>query len=43
MREAVAYYLAAAAAYDAAQGRGAPDASPDVDLQMDGDLAKKAR
>ncbi len=43
VREAVAYYLAAAAAYDAAQGRGAPDASHDVDLQMDGDLAKKAR
>jgi predicted transcriptional regulator len=43
VREAVAYYLAAAAAYDEAQGRGASDASHDVDLQMDGDLAKKAR
>ena len=42
VREAVAYYLAAAAAYDAAQG-AAPDAALDVDLQVDGDVAKKAR
>ncbi len=44
VREAVAYYLAAAAAYDA-RGSGAPDAAGahDIDLQMDGDLAKKAR
>jgi predicted transcriptional regulator len=45
VREAVAYYLAAAAAYDAAQG-GAPDAagtSLDIDLQVEGDVAKKAR
>jgi hypothetical protein len=41
VREAVAYYLAAAAAYDAAQGGAAP--SLDVDLQVDGDVAKKAR
>ena len=44
VREAVAYYLAAAAAYDAAQaGAARPTPSLDVDLQVDGDLAKKAR
>lgn len=48
VREAVAYYLAAAAAYGAAQA-GAP-AQPavktgglDVDIQVDGDPVKKAR
>jgi predicted DNA-binding protein len=40
VREAVAYYLAAAAAYDAAQGAST---SLDIDLQVEGDVAKKAR
>jgi predicted transcriptional regulator len=48
VREAVAYYLAAAAAYGAAQAAGAPpQAQPepglDVDLQVDAELVKKAR
>jgi predicted DNA-binding protein len=46
VREAVAYYLAAAAVYDAAQGAAADEADGtplDVSLQVDGDVAKKAR
>jgi len=49
VREAVAYYLAAAAAYGAAHaGVGAPPAQPEapsleVDIQVDGEAAKKAR
>jgi hypothetical protein len=47
VREAVAYYLAAAAAYGAAQGAAgadAPSRGDDVDLTLDsGDLVKKAR
>ena len=48
VREAVAYYLAAAAAYGAAQAGGAsaqPQQAPqvDVDLGMPGDRVKKAR
>ncbi len=49
VREAVAYYLAAAAAYGAAQA-AAPAAQPapqpaplDVDIQVDADVVKKAR
>jgi predicted DNA-binding protein len=43
VREAVAYYLAAAAAYGAAHA--APQQAPpvDVDLSDDGDRVKKAR
>jgi hypothetical protein len=45
VREAVAYYLAAAAAYGAAQGSPGPQPSTeDVDISLDtGDLVKKAR
>jgi predicted transcriptional regulator len=47
VREAVAYYLAAAAAYGAAQGGGAApspsEAGLDVDIQVDSDAVKKAR
>ncbi len=46
VREAVAYYLAAAAAYGAAQGAGsaAPrDAGLDLDIQVDPEAVKKAR
>jgi hypothetical protein len=48
VREAVAYYLAAAAAYGAAQAGAAaqPPARPaglDVDIQVDGEVVKKAR
>ncbi len=42
VREAVAYYLAAAAAYSASQA-GAATAGVDVDVEMDGEPAKKAR
>jgi predicted DNA-binding protein len=43
VREAVAYYLAAAAAYGAAQAASAQAAAPDqVDIPVDGrDVAKK--
>jgi len=48
VREAVAYYLAAAAAYGAAQAAGgAPPAQPeaglDLDIQVDPEAVKKAR
>ncbi len=46
VREAVAYYLAAAAAYGAAQGGGATRAASgdEVDISLEaGELAKKAR
>lgn len=47
VREAVAYYLAAAAAYGAAQGSGAASAPAqrglDVDIQVDAEVVKKAR
>jgi hypothetical protein len=46
VREAVAYYLAAAAAYGAAQAAAPAHAArgEDVDLTLDpGDLVKKAR
>lgn len=51
VREAVAYYLAAAAAYGAAQAGAAASPAPaqpqptglDVDIQVDGDVVKKAR
>ena len=45
VREAVAYYLAAAAAYGAAQAGGAPPAPPadELDIQVDADAVKKAR
>ncbi len=46
VREAVAYYLAAAAAYSAAQGGEAPHAAPSDEADMSpeaGELAKKAR
>ncbi len=41
VREAVAYYLAAAAAYGAAQGAAQPGI--DADVPADGEAAKKAR
>ena len=45
VREAVAYYLAAAAAYGAAQAGGAPPApsADELDIQVDADAVKKAR
>jgi len=48
VREAVAYYLAAAAAYDAAQAVGGapppqPEAGLDLDIQVDPEAVKKAR
>jgi predicted transcriptional regulator len=44
VREAVAYYLAAAAAYDAAQDGGAPaPATIDVDLQDEAPPPRKTR
>ncbi|HEX9049171.1 MAG TPA: ribbon-helix-helix protein, CopG family [Anaeromyxobacter sp.] len=48
VREAVAYYLAAAAAYGAAQADGGagpaqPEAGVDVDVPGDAERAKKAR
>jgi hypothetical protein len=43
MREAVAYYLAAAAAYDAARSSADPAVPLEVDVQLDGEVAKKAR
>jgi hypothetical protein len=48
VREAVAYYLAAAAAYGASQAAApaAPATQParlDVDIQVDADVVKKAR
>ncbi len=45
VREAVAYYLAAAAAYDAAQGtgRGPAPAADEVDIAEDADAVQKAR
>ena len=45
VREAVAYYLAAAAAYGAAQAGGASPApsADELDIQVDADAVKKAR
>lgn len=44
VREAVAYYLAAAAAYGAAHAAApAPEAGVDVDIHVDADPVKKAR
>lgn len=43
VREAVAYYLAAAAAYGAAQAAAPAPPGLDVDIQVDAEVVKKAR